>query len=97
MKLIALTAAAALTVSTAAYADHHMQTDDGLIPLGNSPQTETYDGPNSRGAPGQPAPTDSEAKTESVFATYQASTRADYPFCSATVRDNCRQRRDPGY
>lgn len=97
MKIIALTAAAALTMGSAAYAYQPADDDEGLIPLGTSTNTEVYDGPNSTGAPGQPAPTDADTRLTSPAGTYSATARTEYPFCSATVRDNCRQRRDPGY
>ncbi|NNC73802.1 MAG: hypothetical protein HKN78_13135 [Sphingomonadaceae bacterium] len=96
MKIIALTAAAALTMGSAAYA-YQPADNDRLIPLPSTSNTENYDGPNSRGAPGQPAPTDADARLTSPAGTYSATARTEYPFCSATVRDNCRQRRDPGY
>ena len=98
-KTIALVAAIGL--ASAAYGQTTAQpaTDDAaeLIPLPETTKTQTYDGPNSAGAPGQPAPTDADAKLTAAEGRYTAQTRGEYPFCSATVRDNCRQRRDPGY
>ncbi len=97
MKIIALTAAAALTLGSAAHAYQDEPDDDRLIPLGTSANTQTYDGPNSEGAPGQPAPEAGSSQLTASFATYSATQRTEYAFCSETVRDNCRQRRDPGY
>ncbi len=98
-KTLALTAAAGLAaaLSGAAWADNHAMQEPDLIPLGTSAQTETYDGPNTTTAPGQPAPLETDARTNSPGDGYNPATRSDYPFCSEEVRDNCRQRRDPGY
>ncbi len=66
----------------------------GTLP--STPQTRTYDGPNSS-TPGQPAPSGSEPVTRSQsVGTFRPTQRAEYPPCSRTVTDNCTQRRDPG-
>ena len=83
---------AAIGLATSAHAYQQNNTNEGLIAVPASSQTETYDGANSPGLPGQPAPE----------AGYQApsdpgATSGEYPFCSETLRDDCRQRRDPSY
>lgn len=87
-----LTAAALIGFATAAYAQPTTDSNAGLIAVPATSKTEVYDGPNSPGLPGQPAPAPGYTAPASPSAT-----GGEYPFCSATVRDNCRQRRDPSY
>lgn len=91
-KLIALGAAIGLATAANAYQQTSNNSDDGLIAVASTPKTETYDGANSAGLPGQPAP---EAGYQAP--NNPAADGGEYQFCSDTIRDNCRQRRDPSY
>ena len=96
-KTIAICAAIGLT--SAAYADNHMQ-DDGTAEqdMPTTQETQVYDGPDSS-TPGQPAPAGnwrSILRSQSM-ASFTANARTDYPTCTREVRDNCKQARDPGY
>lgn len=105
-KQIALIAAAAM--STAAYADHHetqqhdeaqQENDVDFESMPDTEETSTYDGPDSY-TEGQPPPAEDHGTTRplaGLLADYRPQVRSDYPVCSRDIRDNCVQRRDPGY
>lgn len=98
MKYLALIAATALA-GTAAHADHHAQPEDvERQEMPSTEETQTYDGDNSYTATQPPPANDGSAVLgAALMSNFQVQTRADYPVCDRQTRDNCVQRRDPGY